>query len=61
MNTTWVFNAGHEFGAPPCHVALDTTAREAIWFSSMDVQRVRLDAPLEHPIPSATALPDWLG
>jgi Icc-related predicted phosphoesterase len=61
MNTTWVFNAGHEFGAPPAHVALDTTAREAVWFSSMDVQRVMLDAPLERPIPSAKALPDWLG
>jgi hypothetical protein len=25
------------------------------------VQHVRLDAPLERPILSATALPDWLG
>jgi Icc-related predicted phosphoesterase len=61
MNATWVFNAGHQYGAPPAHVALDMTANEAIWLSAMDVQRIRLDAPLERPIPSATALPDWLG
>jgi Icc-related predicted phosphoesterase len=61
MNTTWVFNAGHQFGAPPAHVAWDTTARQAIWLSAMDVQLVPLDAPLERPIQSARALPDWLG
>jgi Icc-related predicted phosphoesterase len=61
MNATWVFNAGHQYGAPPAHVALDITGGEAVWLSAMDVQCVRLDAPLERPIPSATALPDWLG
>ena len=60
MNATWVFNAGHQFGAPPAHIALETMALEAIWLSAMDVQRVKLDAPLERPIPSSTALPDWM-
>ncbi|MHB2167884.1 metallophosphoesterase family protein [Alsobacter sp. R-9] len=59
IGKTWVFNAGHQFGAPPAQVALDTTAGEAVWVSAMGVQRVRLDAPLERPIPPATALPDW--
>jgi Icc-related predicted phosphoesterase len=59
MNATWVFNAGHQFGAPPAHIALDTTAQEAVWLSAMDVQRLALDAPLPDPIPSAEKLPDW--
>jgi Icc-related predicted phosphoesterase len=60
VNATWVFNAGHQFGAPPAHVAIDMTAREAVWLSAMDVQCVRLDVPLEQPIPSATTLPGWM-
>ncbi len=59
IGTTWVFNAGHQFGAPPAHIALETTIGEAVWISAMDVQIVRLDAPLPHPIPSAEAMPDW--
>ncbi|MBS0560621.1 MAG: metallophosphoesterase [Proteobacteria bacterium] len=60
VNATWVFNAGHQYGAPPAHIALDTAAAEAVWISAMDVQCVRLDQPLVRPIPSAEALPDWL-
>jgi len=59
VNATWVFNAGHQYGAPPAHIAMDTVAREAIWISAMDVQRVALDLPLPSPIPSAEAMPDW--
>lgn len=59
LGSTWVFNAGHQYGAPPAYVALDTAAEEAVWVSAMGVQRVKLDAPLERPIPPATALPDW--
>lgn len=58
--TTWVFNAGHQFGAPPSYIALDTAAREAVWISAMGVQKVRLDAPLQRPIPRLKAIPDWL-
>jgi Icc-related predicted phosphoesterase len=60
IGPTWVLNAGHQFGAPPAYIMLDTTAQEAIWFSAMDVQSVRLDAPLTLPIPSCERLPDWL-
>jgi Icc-related predicted phosphoesterase len=59
IGRTWVFNAGHQFGAPPAHIALETTIGEAVWISAMDVQRIRLDAPLPDPIPSAEAMPDW--
>lgn len=60
IGTTWVFNAGHQFGAPPTYIMLDTTVGEAVWFSAMDVQCVRLDVPLQLPIPSCERLPDWL-
>ena len=59
IGTTWVFNAGHQFGAPPAHVVLDTVQGEAVWISAMSIQRVQLTAPLERPIPPATALPEW--
>jgi Icc-related predicted phosphoesterase len=59
IGETWVFNAGRQFGVPPAHIVLDTAAGEAVWLSAMDVQRVLLDAPLQRPIPSAKALPDW--
>lgn len=59
IDDTWVFNAGHQFGAPPAYIVLDTTAGEAVWVSAMGVQTVRLDQPLERPIPPAAALPSW--
>jgi len=60
IGTTWVFNAGHQYGAPPAYVVLDTDVGEAVWVSAMGVQTVRLDAPLQRPIPPAKALPKWL-
>jgi Icc-related predicted phosphoesterase len=61
IGATWVFNAGHQFGAPPTHIVLETTVSEAVWISAMGVQTVRLDAPLLRPIPPAGALPEWFG
>ena len=49
-----------QFGAPPAHIIIDTDADEALWFSSAGNQVVRLDAPLERPVPKLQALPDWL-
>jgi hypothetical protein len=60
IGTTWVFNTGQQFGAPPAHIIIDTEADEALWFSSAGNQFVRLDAPLERPVPKLQALPDWL-
>lgn len=59
IGATWVFNAGHQFGAPPAHIVLDTVADEAVWISALGVQTVRLDAPLQRPIPAVKAMPDW--
>lgn len=60
IGTTWVFNAGQQFGAPPAHIIIDTDAREALWFSAAGNQFVRLDQPLERPVPRLEAVPDWL-
>jgi hypothetical protein len=61
IGATWIFNAGHQYGAPPAYIVLDTTVGEAVWISAMGVQTVRLDAPLLRPIPPAGALPEWFG
>lgn len=59
IGETWVFNAGHQFGAPPAYIVLDTSAGEAVWVSAMGAQLVRLDAPPQRPIPALRALPEW--
>lgn len=60
IGPTWVFNAGHQFGAPPAHIIIDTERMEAVWISAAGVQSVHLDQPLERPLPRLTALPDWI-
>jgi Icc-related predicted phosphoesterase len=60
IGRTWVFNAGHQYGAPPAHVIMDTDAGEALWFSAAGNQYVRLDQPLERPVPMLAGIPDWL-
>lgn len=60
IGKTWVFNAGHQFGAPPAHIVIDTAEQEAIWISAAGVQHVPLDRPLELPVAKLTELPDWL-
>lgn len=60
IGPTWVFNAGHQFGAPPAHVILDTEEDQALWVSAMGAQVVDLSLPLSRPIPPLQALPEWL-
>jgi Icc-related predicted phosphoesterase len=60
IGETWVFNAGHQFGVPPAYIVLETNVGEAVWISAMGVQTVRLDAPLQRPIQSAMAIPEWV-
>jgi Icc-related predicted phosphoesterase len=60
IGPTWVFNAGQQFGAPPTHIIIDTEEELAFWFSAAGNQFVRLDEPLERPVPRLEALPHWL-
>lgn len=59
LGSTWIFNSGRQYGAPPAYIVIDTTLGEALWISAMGAQSLRLDAPLERPIPPLHALPDW--
>jgi Icc-related predicted phosphoesterase len=59
IGPTWVFNAGQQFGAPPAHIVIDTDQGEAVWVSSAGIQSVRLDAPIERPLPRLQAPPAW--
>jgi Icc-related predicted phosphoesterase len=60
VGTTWVFNAGHQFGAPPSHLIVDTDEAKALWFSAAGNQVVHLDRPLERPLAKLEELPAWL-
>lgn len=60
IGPTWVFNAGQQIGPTPAHVVVNTEAREAAWFSLAGAEIVRLDAPLERPVPELLAMPAWM-
>jgi Icc-related predicted phosphoesterase len=60
IGSTWVFNAGHQFGAPPAHIVYDTDAEMALWFSAAGKQFVHLDRPLERPVARFAESPAWL-
>ncbi len=57
---TWVFNPGHQFGAPPAHLIIDTDRETVLWFSAAGAETVRLDRPLARPVEKLHAMPDWL-
>jgi Icc-related predicted phosphoesterase len=59
LGSTWLINAGRQYGAPPAYIVVDTALGEALWISAMGVQSVKLDAPLQRPIAPLHALPDW--
>ena len=60
IGDAWVFNSGRQIGEQPAHVAIDTGAREAAWFSLAGAEVVRLDQPLERPVAELQALPAWM-
>lgn len=60
IGSTWVFNAGRQYGAPPSCVVVDTESRQAFWLSAAGNETVALDQPLTRPVSKLSALPDWL-
>lgn len=60
MGSTWIFNAGRQYGAPPTYIVVDTDRKLALWFSAAGNQVVPLDQPLQRPIAKLKELPDWL-
>lgn len=59
IGSTWVFNAGRQIGPTPTHIAFDTGARQALWFSLAGAETVDLDAPHAPAAEPLTVLPDW--
>ena len=60
IGSTWAFNVGHQFGAPPAHIVLDTESATALWFSAAGNRIVDLKRPLQNPVETLGALPQWL-
>lgn len=60
VGKTWVFNSGRQIGPTPTHIAVDTEAGEAAWFSMDGGELVKLDAPLQRPPMILSALPAWM-
>lgn len=60
VGETWVFNAGHQFGAPPAHVILDTEARTATWISAAGIETVDLDQAAGPPVKTPGGIPAFL-
>ena len=60
VGKTWIFNAGHQYGAPPAYIIVDTDRRAALWFSAAGSQIVHLDQPLIRPLDPLRQAPKWL-
>lgn len=59
IGSTWVFNAGRQYGRPPTHIILDSAHETALWFSEAGNQFVRLDqTPIR--VQDLTEVPAWL-
>lgn len=42
IGDTWIFNAGHQIGPVPAHIAIDTTSGSAEWRSLLGAENLRL-------------------
>ena len=59
IGSTWVFNAGRQYGRPPTHIILDSAHETALWFSEAGNQFVGLDqTPIR--VEDLTEVPAWL-
>jgi hypothetical protein len=60
IGSTWVFNMGQQFGAPPAHIVFDSVQDAALWFSGAGVEFINLQNALQRPIQKLHELPAWL-
>src|SRR4029079_17846140 len=60
IGSTWVFNVGHQFGAPPAHIVFDADEEAALWFSAAGNEFVNLRESLQRPVQKLRQLPGWL-
>ncbi|AOS43148.1 Calcineurin-like phosphoesterase superfamily domain protein [Lacunisphaera limnophila] len=55
LGRTWVFNAGHQLGAPPSYIELDLSRRTARWVSQAGDEEISLDATEVPAVPQTPA------
>jgi Icc-related predicted phosphoesterase len=60
IGSTWLFNVGHQYGAPPAHIVFNAEEDVALWFSAAGNEFVDLAEPLQRPVRKLDALPGWL-
>jgi hypothetical protein len=60
IGSTWLFNVGHQYGAPPAHIVFNAEEDAALWFSAAGNEFVDLGEPLQRPVQKLNALPGWL-
>lgn len=60
IGTTWVFNAGHQYGAPPAWLILDLDRAAALWASAAAAQWVALDGAPSQSVGTIATAPDWV-
>ncbi|HMN85525.1 MAG TPA: metallophosphoesterase [Bauldia sp.] len=60
VGETWVFNAGHQYGAPPAHIVIDTDERTATWISAAGIETVDLGQPPGPPVRVPGGIPAFL-
>jgi hypothetical protein len=59
IGPTWVFNCGKQTGPIPCHIIIDTAAREVAWFSLAGVETAHLDQPQHRAVRSLDDSNAW--
>lgn len=60
LGSTWIFNCGRQSGPTPTHIAIDTDAQEAAWFSLAGAEFVNLGDALFGAPRELTEAPAWL-
>lgn len=60
VGTAWVFNAGHQPGPVPAHIALSIDDEAALWFSIAGPEMAPLDRAPHYPLRKLVDPPAWL-
>jgi Icc-related predicted phosphoesterase len=60
IGKTLVFNSGHQLGALPSYILMDTETGQVYWRGQPGTRSARLDAPLSTALDVVGDVPDWV-
>lgn len=60
IGRTWIFNAGHQDGALPSHIVIDTSLPGAYWISRIGAETTSLECIPVRPFEAMASPPSWL-